>query len=74
MISELANPFATLLEILLEWHFFPIFKIFCIVFNKLSSVILVLAIKIGLLKVPFLRNVNTFQNPFCHPIVTMVIF
>jgi len=72
MIGELANPFATPLEILPEWYFFPIFWIFRIVFNKLLGVFLLVAIFVGLLTIPFLENVNKFQSPFRHPIATMV--
>ncbi|KAE9594025.1 putative cytochrome b/b6 [Lupinus albus] len=29
-------------------------------------------VSVGLLTVPFLENVNKFQNPFHHPIATIV--
>jgi cytochrome b6/f complex subunit IV len=54
MISEPANPFATPLEILPEWYFFPIFHILRTVPNKLLGVLLMAAVPAGLLTVPFL--------------------
>ncbi len=66
MIGEPTYPFATSLEILLEWYFFLVFHIFRIIFNKLLSVFLMVAVFARLLTIPFLENVNNFQNPF-HP-------
>jgi cytochrome b6-f complex subunit 4 len=64
MIGEPTNPFATSLEILLEWYFFHVFHIFRIVLNKLLGVLLMVALLARLLTIPFLENVNNFQNPF----------
>ena len=85
MIGEPANPFATPLEILPEWYFFPVFQILRTVPNKLLGVIAMLgallmllgvllmaAVPAGLLTVPFLENVNKFQNPFRRPVATTV--
>ncbi|KAK4730100.1 hypothetical protein R3W88_023088 [Solanum pinnatisectum] len=58
IIGEPADPFATPLEILPEWYFFPVFQILHTVPNKLL--------------VSFLENVNKFQNPFRRPVATTV--
>ena len=72
MIGELVDPFATPLEILFEWYFFPVFQILCIVPNKLLGVLLMVYVPTRLLTLLFLENVNKFQNLFCHPIVTTI--
>uniref|UniRef100_A0A2K1Y374 Cytochrome b/b6 C-terminal region profile domain-containing protein n=1 Tax=Populus trichocarpa TaxID=3694 RepID=A0A2K1Y374_POPTR len=72
MIGELVDPFATPLEILSEWYFFPVFQILCIVPNKLLGVLLMVYVPTRLLTLLFLENVNKFQNLFCHPIVTTI--
>lgn len=72
MIGEPADPFATPLEILPEWYFFPVFQILRTVPNKLLGVLLMVSVPTGLLIVPFLENVNKFQNPFRRPVATTV--
>merc|ERR1712146_385130 len=63
--GEPANPFATPLEILPEWYFYPTFQLLRTVPNKL----------LGVLTVPFIENVNKFQNPFRRPVaITFFIF
>ena len=57
-IGEPANPFATPLEILPEWYFFPVFQILRTVPNKLLGVLLMVAVPAGLLIVPFIENIN----------------
>uniref|UniRef100_A0A3B6SNF5 Cytochrome b/b6 C-terminal region profile domain-containing protein n=1 Tax=Triticum aestivum TaxID=4565 RepID=A0A3B6SNF5_WHEAT len=69
MIGEPADPFATPLEILHEWYFFPMFQILRTLHNKLLGVLLMVSVPTGLLTVPFLENVNKFQNPFRRPVV-----
>ena len=69
---EPADPFATPLEILPEWYFFPVFQILRTVPNKLLGVLLMVSVPTGLLTVPFLENVNKFQNPFRRPVATTV--
>ena len=70
MIGEPADPFATPLEILPEWSFFPVFQILRTVPNKLLGVLLMVSVPAGLLTVSFLENVNKFQNPFRRPVST----
>jgi len=71
-IGEPANPFATPLEILPEWYFFPVFQLLRTVPNKLLGVLLMAAVPLGLITVPFIENINKFQNPFRRPVATTV--
>jgi cytochrome b6-f complex subunit 4 len=70
--GEPANPFATPLEILPEWYFFPTFNLLRVLPNKLLGVLSMAAVPAGLLTVPFIENVNKFQNPFRRPIAMTV--
>ena len=72
VIGEPANPFATPLEILPEWYFFPVFQLLRTVPNKLLGVLLMAAVPAGLLTVPFIESINKFQNPFRRPVATTV--
>jgi cytochrome b6-f complex subunit 4 len=71
--GEPANPFATPLEILPEWYFFPTFNLLRVLPSKLMGVLSMAAVPVGLLTVPFIENVNKFQNPFRRP-VAMTVF
>ena len=71
--GEPANPFATPLEILPEWYFFPTFNLLRVLPNKLLGVLSMAAVPAGLLTVPFIENVNIYQNPVRRPIA-MVVF
>ncbi|OEL38713.1 Cytochrome b6-f complex subunit 4 [Dichanthelium oligosanthes] len=44
MIGELADPYATPLEILPEWYFFPVFQILHTVSNNLLGVLLMVSV------------------------------
>ncbi|MEA5420083.1 cytochrome b6-f complex subunit IV [Spirulina sp. CCNP1310] len=72
MVGEPANPFATPLEILPEWYLYPTFQILRVVPNKLLGIVAQGAIPAGLMLVPFIENVNKFQNPFRRPVATAV--
>ena len=72
--GEPANPFATPLEILPEWYFFPTFNMLRLLPNKLLGVLSMAAVPAGLLTVPFIENVNKFQNPFRRPVAMTVFF
>ncbi len=72
MIGETANPFATMLEILLEWYFFLVFQILRTVPNNLLGVILMVVVPVKLLTITSLENVNKFPNPFHRPVATTV--
>lgn len=71
-IGETADPFATPLEILPEWYFFPTFNLLRVIPNKLIGVMSMASVPIGLILVPFLENINKFQNPFRRPIATTI--
>lgn len=71
--GEKANPFATPLEILPEWYFYPTFNLLRVLPNKLLGVLSMAAVPAGLLLVPFIENINKFQNPFRRPFA-MAIF
>jgi len=71
-IGERANPFATPLEILPEWYFFPTFNLLRVIPNKLIGVMSMASVPVGLMTVPFLESINKFQNPFRRPIATAV--
>ena len=71
-LGEPANPFATPLEILPEWYFFPTFNLLRVIPNKLVGVLSMAAVPAGLITVPFIENVNKFQNPFRRPIATTI--
>jgi cytochrome b6-f complex subunit 4 len=73
-IGEPANPFATPLEILPEWYFYPVFQLLRTVPNKLLGVVLMAAVPLFLAFIPFIENVNKFQNPFRRPISTTLFF
>lgn len=72
-IGEPANPFATPLEILPEWYFYPTFNQLRVIPNKLLGVLSMAAVPVGLVTVPFIESINKFQNPFRRPIA-MVVF
>ncbi|HEY9644677.1 MAG TPA: cytochrome b6-f complex subunit IV [Coleofasciculaceae cyanobacterium] len=72
MSGEPANPFATPLEILPEWYLYPVFNILRVLPNKLLGVACMGAVPVGLILVPFIENVNKFQNPFRRPVATAV--
>ncbi len=72
MVGEPADPFATPLEILPEWYLYPTFQILRIVPNKLLGITLMSSIPLGLILVPFIENINKFQNPFRRPVATAV--
>jgi cytochrome b6-f complex subunit 4 len=71
-LGEPADPFATPLEILPEWYFYPTFNALRIIPNKLLGVLSMAAVPIGLMTVPFLESINKFQNPFRRPVATLI--
>lgn len=72
-LGEKADPFATPLEILPEWYFFPTFNLLRVIPNKLLGVLSMAAVPAGLITVPFIESINKFQNPFRRPFA-MVLF
>uniref|UniRef100_A0A453LIM8 Cytochrome b/b6 C-terminal region profile domain-containing protein n=1 Tax=Aegilops tauschii subsp. strangulata TaxID=200361 RepID=A0A453LIM8_AEGTS len=49
-----------------------VFQILRTIPNKLLGVLLMVSVPTGLLTVPFLENVNKFQNPFRRLVATTV--
>lgn len=72
VLGEKANPFATPLEILPEWYFFPTFNLLRVIPNKLVGVLSMASVPTFLMAVPFIENINKFQNPFRRPVATTV--
>jgi len=72
IVGEPADPFATPLEILPEWYFWPVFQVLRVVPNKLLGIAIMAGIPLGLILVPFIESVNKFQNPFRRPVATAV--
>lgn len=72
VLGEKANPFATPLEILPEWYFFPTFNLLRVIPNKLIGVLSMASVPLGLITIPFVESINKFQNPFRRPIATSV--
>ena len=70
-MGEPADPFNTPLEILPEWYFFPTFNLLRVLPNKLLGVVSMAAVPLGLITVPFVENINKFQNPFRRPIASL---
>jgi len=70
-LGEPADPFNTPLEILPEWYFFPTFNLLRVLPNKLLGVLAMASVPLGLALVPFIENVNKFQNPFRRPIASL---
>lgn len=71
-IGEPANPFATPLEILPEWYFYPTFNLLRVIPNKLLGVLSMAAVPLGLILIPFIENFNKFQNPFRRPLSSII--
>ncbi|MBD1920458.1 cytochrome b6-f complex subunit IV [Microcoleus sp. FACHB-831] len=70
VVGEPANPFATPLEILPEWYLWPVFQILRILPSKLLGIACMSGIPLALMLIPFIENVNKFQNPFRRPVAT----
>nr|ANB40187.1 subunit IV of cytochrome b6/f complex [Koshicola spirodelophila] len=70
VVGEAANPFATPLEILPEWYLFPTFQLLRVIPNKLLGISVMASIPLALMTVPFIENVNKFQNPLRRPIAS----
>ena len=66
-IGERADPFATPLEILPEWYFFPTFNLLRVLPDKLLGVLAMASVPAGLILVPFLEA-NSRQNPWRRPV------
>jgi cytochrome b6-f complex subunit 4 len=63
-MGEKADPFATPLEILPEWYFFPTFNLHVLIHNYLLVFLSMTCVTLCLIDVPFIKNVSKFQTPF----------
>jgi len=72
-IGAPANPFATPLEILPEWYFYPTFNLLRVLSSKFLGILSLVSVPVILFVVPFGENVCSYQNPFRRPI-TICIF
>ena len=70
--GEKANSFATPLEILPEWYFYPTFNLLRVIPNKFLGVLTMAMVPLGLIFVPFIENGNKYQNPFRRPISSLI--
>ena len=52
--------------------FFSTFNLLRVIPNKLLGVISRAAVPIGLVTIPFIENMNKFQNPFRRPLASVV--
>jgi len=73
-LQDAANPFATPLEILPEFYLYATFNLLRVIPNKLIGIIAMAAVPVILLVVPFIENLNRFQNPFRRPLAMVVFF
>lgn len=71
-VSEHANPFATPIEILPEWYFFPTFNLLRILSDKFIGVSLQVYLPLVILATPFGENITRYQNPFRRPLVISI--
>ena len=71
-LGDAANPFATPLEILPEFYFYATFNLLRVIPNKFIGVLSMASVPAILLAVPFVENINRFQNPFRRPIASTV--
>ena len=69
--SMIGDPWWIHLQLLWKYYrrgFFLVFQIVHTVPNKLLGVLL----RVSVLTIPFLKNVNKFQNPFCRQVATTI--
>jgi len=70
-LIEPSTPFATPIEILPEWYFFPTFNLLRILPDKCVGVLSMLFFPASLLVAPLLENLNRYQNPLRRPIALL---
>jgi cytochrome b6-f complex subunit 4 len=74
-IGEPADPFATPLEILPEWYFFPAFNLLRVIPNKLIGVMAMAFVPIALAVFPFVGGVeNVLQGVVNRSLAAVVFF
>ena len=73
-LGDPANPFATPLEILPEFYLYATFNLLRVISNKFVGILAMASVPVILLAVPFVENINRFQNPFRRPLAMVVFF
>ena len=71
-LGEKANPFATPLEILPEWYFYPTFNLLRVLSDKLIGVLSLLYAPVILLTTFLIENMSKYQNPFRRPLASSI--
>mmetsp|Transcript_71940 Transcript_71940/g.166547 ORF Transcript_71940/g.166547 Transcript_71940/m.166547 type:complete len:166 (+) Transcript_71940:112-609(+) len=71
-IGTPANAFATPIEILPEWYFYPTFNLLRILPSKLIGVLGQLYLVGLLLFIPVAENVQRYQNPYRRPVAIQI--
>lgn len=72
-LGEKADPFATPLEILPEWYFFPTFNLLRVIPNKLLGLVSMASVPLGLIAISFIEGVTPVQNPVRRPLSTIAL-
>ena len=67
-LGERSTPFATPLEILPEWYFYPTFNLLRVLPDKLVDTCPLVYIPIVLTSVLTLENTSVYQNPSRRPL------
>jgi cytochrome b6-f complex subunit 4 len=71
-LGDRSTPFATPLEILPEWYFYPTFNLLRVLPDKLIGVCSLVYIPIILILTPVIENTSVYQNPFRRPLALAV--
>ena len=68
--GKISDPFSTPQEILPEWYFFPVFNLLRLMPSKLIGVFTMISVPAILILIPFIENINIYQNPFRRPVAS----
>jgi len=71
-LAKRGTPIATPIEILPEWYFLPTFNMLRILPDKLTGVLSMISLPAMLLLIPFVENLNKYQNPFRRPVTASI--
>jgi len=71
-LEDRSTPFATPLEILPEWYFYPTFNLLRVLPDKLVDMYSLVYIPIVLILVFTLENTSVYQNPSRRPLALAV--
>ena len=71
-IRDRSSPFATPLEILPEWYFYPTFNLLRILPDKLTDTYSLVYTPVILILTLVIENTTVYQNPFRRPIAISI--